>query len=225
MNQHIKVLIIEDQPMTVEGYTNSLLRLTSLNPEIKFDIDSAVDCDGAMQKLNYATPNEPYDLVFLDIRIPPSKDGKILCGEDIGLEIRDKFEETKIIVLTMYDENYRLNNILRTIKPEGLIFKNDLTSEIFMTATKTVLSDSPFYSKTILKLVRKQISSDLVIDYIDRQILFLIANGKKMKELPDHIPLSLGALERRVRILKTTFNANSKDNVTLINMARDMGFI
>lgn len=225
MEQTFKVLIVEDQPIIIESYKNILLQISSFRQELKFNIDSAVNCDDAILQLNMSKTNGFYDIIFLDIRLPPSTNGKILCGEDIGLFIRKNIEETKIIIITMYDDNYRLNNILRTVKPEGLIFKNDLTSQMFMNATETVLSDAPFYSPTILKLVKKQISSDLVIDYIDRQILFLVANGKKMKELPDYIPLSIGAIERRKRILKAKFNANSNDDVALINSAREMGFI
>ena len=71
------------------------------------------------------------DIVFLDIKLPPSKDGKILSGEDLGIKINQLLPDTKIIISTTFNDNYRIHNILENINPDGFLIKNDfLTTQI-----------------------------------------------------------------------------------------------
>ena len=92
-------------------------------------------------------------------------------------------------------------------------------------AIKTVIIDPPFYSKTIMKILRKQSANDFIVDDIDRKILYELSNGTKMNELPKVLPLSIAALERRKRILKDIFNIVGKGDRDLLILAQEKGFI
>ncbi|GGD07688.1 response regulator [Hyunsoonleella pacifica] len=225
MKRTIKVLIIEDEPLIINVYERTLLNVASKNETLSFDIQSAVNCDQAMLKLNKVGKDDGFDLIFLDMRIPKSKRGHILCGEDLGIKIKNKFKKTKVVVSTSYDDAYRIYSILQNLDPDGLLVKRDLTTPLLYEAIEKVIVEPPFYSHTVMKLFRKQSTNDFVVDNIDRKMLYELANGTKMNELPQILPLSIAALERRKRILKDIFNVHSKGDRDLLLSARERGFI
>lgn len=225
MSKLIKILVIDDHPIIIDAYERTLKLASANNKEFNFEIDSANCCDTAVTKINEASLGKGFDIAFLDIKLPPSKDGKILCGEDLGIKIRDEYKHIKIIVSTTYNDSYKISGILRSINPDGFLVKNDLTQEVLFEAINTVILDPPFYSKTVMKLLRKQSANDFVIDKIDRKILYELSNGTKMNELPNVLPLSIAALERRKRILKDVFNVIGKGDRDLLVLAQEKGFI
>ena len=117
------------------------------------------------------------DIVFLDISLPPSKGRKILSGEDLGLKLNEVLPEAKVIVSTTFNDNYRIHSIFKNINPDGFLIKNDITPKELILAIEEVLTDPPYYSKTVMKLLRKQVSSDLLLDHIDRKILYELSVG------------------------------------------------
>ncbi|CAM1344125.1 response regulator [Tenacibaculum amylolyticum] len=226
--QHKKynALLIDDHPLIAEAYKSAFKFIEQQDEQISFYIQTAVDCDSACAILKeYASNSERLDVVFLDMRLPPSSDGTILSGEDLGLKIHELLPATKIIVSTTFNDNYRVHSILKNLNPEGFLVKNDLTPNELVQAIQEVLKDPPYYSKTVMKLLRNQISSDLLLDDIDRKILYEISIGTKTSALPDLVHLSIAAIEKRKRQLKKIFAINSTDDRELVLMAKDKGFI
>jgi DNA-binding NarL/FixJ family response regulator len=225
MHNIINVLIIDDHPAIIDSYKFALERLNSTKSEFYFRIESATTCQEALEKINANPIDKRFDLIFLDIRIPPSDDRKILTGEDLGLKIRAEYDDVKIIVLTSYNDNFLLNNIIKTINPEGFLIKTDFGFDEIVEAIKIVLIDPPYYSRSIIKLLRKQMSNDFTIDSLDRQLLYHLSIGTKTKDLPDVLPLSIAGIERRKRHLKNVLNTGSKDDNVLIQIAKEKGFV
>lgn len=226
MKQIFKVLIIEDHPIIIDVYKRVLKQISESNKVYGFEIDSTNNCDSALEKIEIETATQTggFDLIFLDIRLPESNDSVIKCGEDLGVKIRNDYD-VKIIVSTSYRDAYRVSSIFKSVNPDGFLVKNDLTNQILTEAIKTVVSEPPFYSKTIMKILRKQSANDFVVDHIDRKILYELSNGTKMNELPKILPLSIAALERRKRILKDVFDVGGKGDRDLLILAQEKGFI
>ena len=63
------------------------------------------------------------------------------------------------------------------------------------------------------------------IDKIDRQILYELSIGTRMKDLPKIVPLSIAGIEKRKRILKEVFDVEDQGDKALIMKARELGFI
>ncbi len=221
----INVLIIDDHPIIADAYKSAMLKVSDTNKDHTFNIKVANDIDTAIYELNNSSTNKIFDIIFLDIKLPKSSDGLLLSGEDLGLEIRRITPKSKIIVATTYNDNYRLNNILKSINPDGFLIKNDISSNELVEAIITVIKNPPHYSKTILQLLRKQVTNDFILDKIDRQLLYELSIGTKMGDLPNVIPLSIGGLERRKRQLKEAFNIAKMDDKTLVEIAKQKGFI
>ena len=223
--KNYSVLIIDDHPVISEGYETAFSKVSSKNKTIAFDIDTAEDSDSALEKIKYYKKKGKLDIVFLDINLPQSKDGKILSGEDLGVKIRKQLPETKIIVSTTYNDNFMMNNIFKSINPNSFLVKNDIDSEEIVKAIISVLDDTPYYSKSVLKLIHDQMSNDDHLDKTDRQILYELSNGSKMKDLPNIIPLSIAGIEKRKRRLKVIFNIKEESDRELLIIAKKKGFI
>ncbi len=225
MTKTYSVLIIEDHPLIIEAYKRAFSQISTNNKTLNFNIETATNCDSAYLRINDAKVNNNIDIVFLDIKLPPSKDGNIMSGEDLGAIIRKNLSKVKIIVATTFSDNYRLNAIFKNINPEGFLVKNDLNPKELVLAINTMLNNESYYCKTVLKLMRKHVSNDIIVDTIDRRLLFELSRGSKMTELPQIIPLSLAAIEKRKRRLKQVFGIGDKSDRKLLQIAEEKGFI
>lgn len=220
----IRILMTDDHPIIIEGYQNTLLATKKENQDLKIDI--ANNCDESIHYMHNALKfNNPYNVLFMDISLPPSSDGKFTSGEDLANYARKIMPNAKIIILTMFNEPYRIHNIVKTINPEGLLIKSDLTSHELSSAFQATLKNPPFYSGTVNSLIRKTIVSDIEVDEINRKILHLLSKGIKTKSLKEHINLSMSAIEKRKKHLKEMFVVQDGSDETLLKEARKKGFL
>lgn len=216
--------MIDDHPMIIEGYQNTLQFTKKSNQELYIDI--ANNCDEAVKFMEKSMANAlPYDVLFIDISLPPSKDGLMQSGEDLAEYARIIMPKSKIIILTMFNEAFRIHNIIKTIDPEGFLIKSDLTSSELASAFQAVLRNPPFYSGTVNSIIRKSITTDIVIDEKNRKILHLLSQGVRTKNLAAHLNISLSAVEKRKKQLKDLFLVDDGQDETLIEEARKKGFV
>lgn len=225
MKKQHKVLIIDDHPLICDAYTSALQQVMKENEDISIKIEAAGSCDAAREKIKNSWSEGGWDLVFLDIRLPASKDRRILSGEDLGEMIRKNHPTAKIIVATTFNDNFRIQNIFKSLNPEGFLIKNDLDPKELVNAVVTIMQGGVHYSHTVSNLLRKQLFTDINIDKIDRQMLYELSLGTKMKDLPKIVPLSIAGIEKRKRILKQIFDVEDQGDKALILKARELGFI
>jgi DNA-binding NarL/FixJ family response regulator len=220
------VLIIDDHPLISEAYKTAFNFYSNENKEITFSIETAEDCDTGFQLINdYSKKNKDLHIVFLDIKLPPSKDGKIVSGEDLGLRINKLLPNTKVIISTTFNDNYRIHSIFKSLNPDGFLIKNDITPQELIDTIDIVLNDPPYYSKTVVKLLRKQVANDFILDNIDRKLLYELSLGTRMKDLPSILPLSIAGIEKRKRHLQEIFNIKGGGDKELLFVAKEKGFI
>lgn len=216
--------MIDDHPIIIEGYQNTLLFTKKDSQELLIDI--ANNCDEAVSLINKSAETQfPYDVLFVDISLPPSTDGSMSSGEDLAEYARKVLPSAKIIILTMFNEPFRIHNIIKTIDPEGFLIKSDLTSSELASAFQAVLNNPPFYSGTVNSYFRKTITSDIVIDDKNRKILHLLSQGIKTKNLVSHLDISLSAIEKRKKQLREIFDVTDGQDETLLKEARKKGFV
>lgn len=222
MKNNFHVLIIDDHPLISKAYRETL--------EIVFE-DHSVDlriseCQNIDETLSFMQSGkfEDIDLVFLDIKLPEASDGTMISGEDLGIKIRQKYD-CKILISTTFNDNYRIYSIFKSIDPDGFMIKNDLTEKELFSAINGLITGYPYYSKTVLELMRTAMNQDYYLDEIDRKILYEISIGTKMKNLPKILPLSIAGIEKRKRNLKILFNVEKEGDKGLILAAKEKGFL
>lgn len=221
MKKPLNLLLIDDHQMISDGYKNILNDLRNKNKIEAYHTDEATCCDSALKFIEDKT----YDLVFLDISLPASKYGLFQSGEDLGRYLLKKSPETKILVLTSHDDPLLLNNILYFISPKGFMCKGDVTTKSLSEAIVKILKGNTYYSTSISNLIHKNISSKIILDDKDKQILYELSKGVKTINLKNTIHLSQAGIEKRKRLLKEIFNTKKLDDTALINAAIDKGFL
>ncbi|MEO1030032.1 MAG: DNA-binding response regulator [Bacteroidota bacterium] len=225
MHKRLNTLIAEDEQLLIDPMVAALELISETNSFVDFNITSVLDCDGASEEIQRGVTSEPLDLILLDMNLKPSSDGRYLSGEDLGLEIRNFFPKAKIVAITHHNNNYMLNSILKSLDPDGFLIKSDMNFAKLIDALKMVIDDTPYYSKVILKLMRRHMSNEFTIDRTDRLLLHELSKGAKTKHLCDIIPLSTSAIELRKRNLKRLFKIKDGDDRKLIAKAQEFGFI
>jgi len=220
------ILIVDDHPLISDSFVKAFRKIEKSTVEgYKFSIQLAGDCDSALEKINNYSKNLPIDLVMLDIKLPPSQDGKYTSGEDLGIILNKKFPNCKIIICTTYNDSYRIFNLIKSINPDGLISKSDITNDELVDAILTVLEKPPYYSHAVRLVMRNQLSFGYHLDDIDRHLLYQISLGTRTIDLPQELPLEIAAIEIRKRRLKEIFDAVGKSDKVLIQNARKKGFL
>jgi two-component system response regulator NreC len=189
MSQKFRIVIAEDHTILREGLKSLLC--SSPNFEIAGE---AEDGRGAIQSVGKLKP----DLILLDLSMPR------MTGLDAIREIKRQNPETKVLVLTVHKtEEY----ILTALKAgaDGYVLK-DATHTELMIAVKSVLSGkhyiSPGISDKVLegylegrKTLKTQTSWETLTQR-EREILKLIAEGYKNKEIANYLCISPKTVEK-----------------------------
>ena len=211
--------MVDDHHMILEGYENVLSR--SKIKDIQLNIDKADKCDLAWVKIGSGN----YHIVMLDINFPISEGSKFLSGEDLGIKIKQEYPAIKVIVLTVLEDSFRLNNILDNINPDGFLLKGEVTAKKLIHCIEAVITSPPYYGSRISKLLHSRATHKFSLDKTDRVILYQLSLGTKTKDLPEHVNLSLRAVEDRKKKLKDIFGVKNEGNNALLEKARNSGYI
>jgi len=216
------ILIVDDHPFIIEGYKNAITRY---NPkDFDFLISQAKDCESAY---NIITNPDTivFDIAFLDISMPPYEEKGIYNGEDLAKLISEYMPNCKIILLTMYTELLKIKTIIKTINPSGLVIKNDLTFDELLFAFDKVIKGKTYYSESVVKILNLSEEDTIEIDQFDKQILFHLSKGTKLNDIPQYIPISLGAIERRKINLKELLKVEEGSDIELVREAKNRGLL
>ena len=225
MKKQFNVLIIEDHPLILNGFQEAFREIILKKPKWEFFIKEASTCEAALYVLENEMPLQSWHLIFLDIGVPIMNDGKYFSGEDLGMYIRKRMKSTKLLISTVFDNNYRIHNLLKSLDPEGFLIKRESTSDIIETAVLEIIDGGRFYSNKVLEVMRKNIVRPLWLDEYDRRILYEISIGTKTSNLSKIIPLSQASIARRKKRLKENFEIDGSSDKELIQKARVLGFI
>jgi DNA-binding NarL/FixJ family response regulator len=221
MTKSMKILIVDDHPFIIQAYKNALEKYSQHGYE--FEVIQANNCKSGYE--NIVESKIPFNVAFFDISMPEYAEKGIYSGEDLAVLMKSEMPSCKVILLTMHDELLKINNIIKNINPNGLIIKNDLTFDELIFAFDKIINNESYYSQTVIKLVGQAQYNDIELDAFDKQILFHLSKGVKTKDLPQYIPLSLSAIEKRKLNIREILEVKGGSDIDLINEAKTKGVI
>jgi DNA-binding NarL/FixJ family response regulator len=222
-NQKRNILIIDDHPMSVDSYKTLL---SSIESNKKANYLLGYNCEGAFNLLHQTKhEKETIHFAFIDVNLPPFEEKKLFSGSDVAKLIRDYFPDCKIIIISMHSEPVWVSQIFNSINPESFIAKSDINYKSFPEAFKSVENNEIYYSQSIKDSRKAMIQTNINWDEYDSKILQLIAEGFKTKDLPNYIPLSLSAIEKRKASIKKQLILESGSNKELLDSAKSLGLI
>ena len=214
------ILIVDDHPFIIEGYKNAITRYSP--DQYEFIISQAYDCKSGYELIEDEQSPE-FDIAFLDISMPAYEEKDIFSGEDLAKLILKKMPNCKVVLLTMFTELLKIKTIIRTIKPNGLVIKNDLTFDELLFALDKVMKNDKYYSQSVQKILDQSPHNSIEIDEFDKQILFHLSKGTLIEDMPQYIPISLNAIEKRKLSLKELLKVKSGSDEELLKEAKSKG--
>jgi len=215
MKEKQRIVIAEDHTILREG----LRALISSNPD--FDIvGEAEDGRDAIRCVEKLVP----DLILLDLSMPR------MNGMEAIKEIKKQYPETRILVLTVHrTEEY----ILATLRAgaNGYVLKDATHAELMM-AIKSVLTGKTYLSPGVSEKViegylegRKTLRSSTPWDTLtqrEREVLKLIAEGYKNKEIADYLYISVKTVEKHRANLMKKLDLHNTSSLTAFAMEKGL---
>lgn len=221
----INILMVDDHPMILEGYITTLKQISQRFRKYNFNIECVGNFTQTVELLDTVFRFHSLDLMLLDIGLPSTGDANNQSGVELGLYIRKRIPEAKIMIMTGFENYTLIRNLLDTINPEGIMVKADINTHSFTDAIIDVLADPPYYSKSIGKMLARKKTKPYGIDHNDKLILYYISRGKQTNELPNFLNLSLSAIEKKKKRLKEVFKITEGNDIDLINKAKEEGYL
>lgn len=223
MDKDLKILIVDDHPMTVNGYVNVLSeeKFEGYN----FHFFKALGCEEAYNII--AAPKTRPDIAYLDLSLPPFPEQKLFSGLDLGMLIRKMYPDCIIVFLTMHSEASLVERLIESVAPQGILCKSDIDIDEFLKAFKLIFSGKTHYSNKILKSLKDRTLDNYKLDNYDRQILMRLSEGIPARNIPNYVPLSSSAIEKRLTHIKSLMlDGNSQnDDEALIEAVKKIGIL
>ncbi|NJB69584.1 DNA-binding NarL/FixJ family response regulator [Saonia flava] len=221
--RNLRILAVDDHEMTIIGYKYILEDIDFEDYKVHVDIANSYDL--GKEKIEASSKSLYYDIIFLDIQMFTSEEKRPQTGEDLGILARTIVPESKVVFMSSFNDNYRINSILKSVNPDGYMVKSDIDPKSLRDLVNTVMTVPPYYSSKALVAIRKTMANDIVLDENDRKILYYISLGTKTKDIVSYVSISLPSIENRKRHLKTIFGIDKQNDLALITEAKKRGFI
>lgn len=197
----MKVLIADDHQLFRLGLSHVLK---------SFDFISKLHEAGNGREVIDELAKEHYDIVLMDLNMP------VMNGRDTTRKIKKEFPDTKIIALTMYEDQQHVIEMIES-GASGYIIKNTNALEIKNGLLK-VFNNELYFSKLISEslitsLVRKHtVKRNQLREQLsnrEKEILSLICMEYTSKEIAESIYLSEKTVEwHRLNLLQKTQSKN-----------------
>ena len=211
----VRVIFADDHEVVRTG-----LRTLFQGTEECVLVGEAGDGEQAIQIIAGKKP----DVAILDTSMPK------LNGIEVAKIVKEKYPEVKILILTMYEDEGYVNEMVRA-GADGYVLKNADKKEI-LTAVRMVAAGERFFSPTISKLmiegfIKKASVGDLPsvsegrLTKREIEVLRLIAEGMTSREIAEKLFLSLNTVNtHRTNIMK---KLNIHDTAGLVKYALQNG--
>ena len=194
-----KVLLVDDHPIVRQG----IRRLIEKEPGLLVcgEAEDAVD---ALEVIEQERP----DVIVLDLSLKNSS------GFDLILDVRQRWENVRILVLSMYNEDVYAERVLRA-GASGYIMKQEAPKKV-VTAIWAVLNGSVYVSDKVSanilqSMAGKRTATSSVDSLSDRelQVFQMIGEGLTHQQIADKLMLSVKTIESHVEHIKDKMRISS----------------
>lgn len=184
-----KIIICEDHEVVVEGVKLMLERHGGF-----------LLCGHAhnQQELLHLIEKEKPDVVLLDLNL------KKQDGFSILEQVRPRYPNLKVIILTMYEETFLIEKA-KKLKANGYLLKTSANGELLDALHHVVISNEFYLPAGLVKqkkeneAYRDEFIVKMQLTTREVEIIRLVAQGKSAKEIADQLFLSLHTVDTHRR--------------------------
>ena len=206
-NQVLKVIIIDDHPVVLQGFSFMLQDIAGIQLAATF-----ADADAGLAYI----ADERVDIILLDINLPGKN------GIDACVEIQKIDSNCKIIAISNINEYSIIQRMLQS-GASGYLLKNASTDEVLGAIHKVVAGEIGI-SKNVQDIIDSGKSGELpVITRREKEVLHWLAQGLNSAEIGEKIFISPLTVESHRRNLLQKFKVTNV--AALIHNAMEMKYI
>ena len=202
----MKIVIADDHAVVRTGFSMIL----NFQDDMEV-VDTAADGVEAYQKVMEHKP----DVLIMDLSMPPGESGLIATSK-----IADSFPETKILILTMYDDEEYLFHVLRN-GAKGYILKNAPDEQLILAVRTVYQGEMNVDMKLTTSLVNEFVNQPQydtgttndpfkILSKRELEILPLIAKGYGNKEIAEKLFVSVKTVEAHKTHIMSKLGLKSK---------------
>jgi|GEM_PF-3515590 len=209
----MKILIIERNPMIIEGY------MAILGPEEHTFLKTA-NCEDFATLF---TTLHDLDLALITYETPSFSDKKLETRLDCATWIKRNIPYCKVILLTENEKALALYEMYKTAKADALLMKSDFTKKVFFDLVVTHTDSSlPYLSLGVKKAIENTVKNTTLLDSKNRRIITLLSNGYRLNQLDKELLLSTSAIQKRVSKLLVAFHAKNYQELLVLLRKREI---
>ena len=211
----MKIIICDDQAVVRDG----LEMLLTLEKDIQV-LGTAQDGDEAVELVSRHQP----DLVLMDLKMPG------MNGIEATRQIRAKFPEVKVLVLTTYDDDEWVFDAIRA-GASGYLLKDTPREEVVKAIRGTVEGKS-FVDPAVAGKLMGQVASNqtqpsnLLTDKLterETDVLRLLAKGLSNAEIAGQLHLSEGTVRNHVSAILDKLGVSDRTQAAVIAIQHGLG--
>lgn len=202
LSKNINVLIVDDHQIVIDGIRSLLKGSNHIHI-----VGEALHGKEALEILDKKT----VDVIILDIQMP------IMGGIEVTKIIKEKYADTKVLILTMYDTPEFVQQAIE-IDADGYILKNRGAEEL-ESALQALTNGEDYFGKEANKALRSGVrrkknrdKNEIPLTKRETEVLKLIAYGKTTPQISELLCIAPSTVEthRRNLIEKTQVENSSK---------------
>lgn len=201
----IKVLVVDDHPMVLEG-------MQAMLSQIDFVAVSG-QAGNAYQAMEMIKEHSP-DIVITDISMPE------ISGIELSAKIRKEYPAVKVIAMSTFNERSYISQMVQN-GALGYILKSASREEI-EEALLTVYKNR-LYMSVEVELSKQEINKIPLLTSREKEVLSLIAEGFTNTQIADKLFISAYTVDSHRKNLLTKFEVGN--TAGLIKLAARYGLI
>jgi len=211
----MKIIICDDQAVVRDG----LEMLLTLEKDIEV-LGTAQDGNDAVELVSKKQP----DLVLMDLKMPG------MNGIEATRQIRAKYPEVKVLVLTTYDDDEWVFDAIRA-GASGYLLK-DTPREKVIEAIRGTLEDKSFVDPAVAGKLMGQVArgqtqpSNLLTDKLterETDVLRLLAKGLNNAEIAGQLFLSEGTVRNHISAILDKLGISDRTQAAVIAIQHGLG--
>ncbi|WP_420551943.1 response regulator [Tenacibaculum aiptasiae] len=224
MPEPIKILLVDDHQLIIEGILSYLRDIDNL------EIETANSCDEAFSKIKTSLSKDPFHIVFTDLSFDNQQENNTLDGgESLIKALQQEKIDIKIGVITGHSETNRVFNVIHNLNPSAYILKGNCSTDELTFAIKKILKGEIYYTHEIHQKLLKRALIEIQMDEVAIQILKELPKHAKIGNLEglikkrDGSAIKVRSIESKLAKLRTDLQANN--NTDLVLKAKELGIL
>jgi DNA-binding NarL/FixJ family response regulator len=211
----IRLLLVDDQSLIREG----LKAMLELEPDLQV-IGSASNGETALEQVAALMP----DVVLMDVRMP------IMDGREATRLICDRFPETKVLVLSTFDDDQYISDAMKA-GAKGYLLK-DMPSEELAQAIRLLHCGYTQFAPGLFEKLMNHVTdhesdpTDIASKALtsltprEQDVLKLIADGSTNRDIANRLYISEGTVKSHVTHLLSRLNFRNRAQLAIYAHAR-----